>query len=211
MEEFKEGEIKELSIINTDKRPTVEIIEYARELSKETSETTCIYDAQQINLFKTPVTKSEIRNHKIESILNTDFFIIDSSEIILDYPSTTTYYDTETDSSDILTRHQRVAEFLESIWFVPSKFFDEEEEDILNNIELHTIYETHFVSKSLKNISIRISPNLLTKIIIRPLYSYEPNKEITFFFNKSEIMSIIEKEAPVEWKRDIKIKSILKN
>ena len=39
----------------------------------------------------------------------------------------------------------------------------------------------------------------------------EPNKEITFFFNKSEIMSIIEKEAPVEWKRDIKIESILKN
>jgi hypothetical protein len=208
MEEFEEGEIKELSIINTDKRPTVEIIEYARELSKETSETTCIYDAQQIHLFNRPVTKSEIRNHKIESILNTDFFIIDSSEIILDYPSITTYYDTETDSSDILTRHQRVTEFLESIWFTPSQFIDEEEEDALNNIELHTIYETHFVSKSLKNISIRISPNLLTKIII---YSYEPNKEITFFFNKSEIMRIIEKEAPVEWKRDIKIESILKN
>jgi hypothetical protein len=210
MEEFKEGEIKELSIINTDKRPTVEIIEYARELSKETDKSSCIYDAQQIHFFNPPrplMTKSEIRNHKIESILNTDFFIIDSSEIILDYPSITTYYDTETDSSDILTRHQRVTEFLESIWFTPSQFIDEEE-DALNNIELHTIYETHFVSKSLKNISIRISPNLLTKIII---YSYEPNKEITFFFNKSEIIRIIEKEAPVEWKRDIKIKSILKN
>jgi hypothetical protein len=34
-------------------------------------------------------------------------------------------------------------------------------------------------------------------------------KEITFFFNKSEIIRIIEKEAPVEWKRDLKIKTIL--
>lgn len=206
---MEEGEIKEISRIDTSKRPSIEIIENARKFSKEKGEIMCIYDMQQKRAFSTPMSKNEIRDFKIDSIFG-EHFLIDSSELILEYPSITTYYDTETNSSDILTRHQIVAEFLESIWFRPSQFI-EEEEDVLKNIELHTIYETHFTSKDLKNISIRVSPNLLTKIIIWSYYL--PNnisaKEITFFFNKSEIIRIIEKEAPVEWKRDIKIKTIL--
>lgn len=207
---MEEGEIKEISTIDTSKRPNIEIIENARKFSKEKGEIMCIYDMQQKRAFSTPMSKNEIRDFKIDSIFG-EHFLIDSSELILQYPSITTYYDTETNSSDILTRHQIVAEFLESIWFRPSQFIEEEEEDVLKNIELHTIYETHFTSKSLKNISIRVSPNLLTKIIIRPTNDL-PNisaKEITLFFNKSEIIRIIEKEAPVEWKRDIKIKTIL--
>lgn len=206
---MEEGEIKEISTIDTSKRPNIEIIENARKFSKEKGEIMCIYDMQQKRAFSTPMSKNEIRDFKIDSIFG-EHFLIDSSELILQYPSITTYYDTETNSSDILTRHQKVAEFLESIWFRPSQFI-EEEEDVLKNIELHTIYETHFTSKDLKNISIRVSPNLLTKIIIRPndLPNNISAKEITFFFNKSEIIRIIEKEAPIEWKRDMKIKTIL--
>lgn len=204
---MEEGEIKEISTIDTSKRPNIEIIENAIKFSKEKGEIMCIYDMQQKRAFSTPMSKNGIRDFKIDSIFG-DHFLIDSSELILQYPSITTYYDTETNSSDILTRHQIVAEFLESIWFRPSQFIEEEEEeDVLKNIELHTIYETHFTSKSLKNISIRVSPNLLTKIIIRS--NDLPNNISAFFFNKSEIIRIIEKEAPVEWKRDIKIKTIL--
>jgi hypothetical protein len=207
---MEEGEIKEISTIDTSKRPNIEIIENVRKLSKEKGEIMCIYDMQQKRVFSKPMSKNEIRDFKIDSIFG-EHFLIDSSELILEYPSITTYYDTETNSSDILTRHQRVAEFLESIWFRPSQFI-EEEECYLKYLQLHTIYETHFTSKDLKNISIRVSPNLLTKIIIRPNDWSTNNrsaKEITFFFNKSEIIHIIEKEAPVEWKRDLKIKTIL--
>lgn len=191
-----------------DKRPAIDLIKDAKKISEENGEVTCIYDSGFRDTFSwNGMTKSLIRHSKIDSILGDDFFI-DSSEFILSYPSIPTYYDTETDSSDILTRHQRVIEFLDYIEFKPSNIL-EEEFNIFNASDYNTKYECSFYSKSIKNVIITICPNLLTKIKVMPLYSYEFNEEFTLFFNKNEIIRIVEKHAPVEWKREIKINRII--
>jgi hypothetical protein len=191
-----------------DKRPAIDLIKDAKKISEENGEVTCIYDSGFRDTFSwNGMTKSVIRNSKIDSILGDDFFI-DSSEFILSFPSIPTYYDTETDSSDILTRHQRVIEFLDYIEFKPSNIL-EEEFNIFNVSDNNTKYECSFYSESIKNVIITICPNLLTKIKVMPLYSHEFNEEFTLFFNKNEIIRIVEKHAPVEWKREIKINRII--
>lgn len=197
-----------LKINQKNKNEMIELIKDAKKLSEETGKVACLYDSGFRTTFSSNGNlKASIRESKINTIFGDDFFV-DSSDLILSYPSIPTYYDTETDSSDILTRHQRVIEFLDYIYFKPSNIL-EEEFNIFSASDNNTKYECNFYSESIKNIIITICPNLLTKIKIMPLHSYEVNEEFTLFFNKNEIIKIIGKHAPTDWKREIKIDTII--
>lgn len=177
------------------------LINECKTLSKELDKVVCIFSVYEKSQFSE--TKNDKREDLINSIIEGEFFI-DSEDILKYYPSLTTFYDTETDKTDIITRHQIIIDFLKEIGFNSNS---------LNfgyyNIENCSKIETTYISEYYKNVFIRVQPNLMiTLVIVRD--NYMSNKELKFFFNKKRILNEISNISTDDIKRDIKIDKILK-
>ena len=177
------------------------LINECKTLSKELDKVVCIFSVSEKSQFSE--TKNDKREDLINSIIEGEFFI-DSEDLLKYYPSLTTFYDTETDKTDIITRHQIIIDFLKEIGFNSNS---------LNfgyyNIENCSKIETTYISEYYKNVFIRVQPNLMiTLVIVRD--SYMSNKELKFFFNKNRILNEISNISTDDIKRDIKIDKILK-
>jgi hypothetical protein len=200
-----DGYIEEKGFLgkNSNKKVSDSIIEDAKQFSDESGKIVCVFDISDKVAFSTKIaSKEEKREIKIDSLFYEDFFL-ETEDLFSDYPSIMSYYDTETDRTDILTRHQIVMEFLKSIGF---------ETNSLNfgyhNIEMCTKLETSYTSKDIPRVIIRVEPNLMIKLIILP-EGYDTNKEFRFFFNRNRIINEISKITPISWKRDQKIDKLL--
>jgi hypothetical protein len=191
------------------------LIKEAKSASKEKNETMCIFSISDKKLFLNP-NKAEKREIYIDSLLNEDLFI-ETSDILKSYPSIRTFYDTETDSTDILTRHQIVIDFLYSIGFKRSffQFGDFEDLDIGGdniyfNIEDSTKIETSYTSVYAPGTIVKVQPNLSVKI---NSLDNDRSIEYTFFFDRSRIINEISKTMSTEnsksWKREQIIGKIL--
>ena len=200
-----DGYIEEKGFLgkNSNKKVSDSIIEDGKKLSDESGKIVCVFDISDKVAFSTKIaSKEEKREIKIDSFFY-EYFFLETEDLFSDYPSIMSYYDTETDRTDILTRHQIVMEFLKSIGF---------ETNSLNfgyhNIEMCTKLETSYISKDIPRVIIRVEPNLMIKLIILP-EGYDTNKEFRFFFSRNRIINEISKVAPISWKRDQKIDKLL--
>jgi hypothetical protein len=189
-----DGHIEEIGTFGSiSKRVPIEMIEDAKKMAIQKNEIFCIYKIEEKKPFLSYMSKKEKRDMDIESILNDDFFI-DHSDILKDFHSINTYYDTETDSTDQLTRHQRVIDFLDSIG-LKRMYNLEPLEDKYYNIEDVLRFETSYMSVLLPRIIIRVKPNLMVNLIILPETRSEgapgvwTQKEFRFFFNRNRIIN----------------------
>lgn len=210
-----DGHVEEISQLgkNSNKKISLKMIEDAKSLSEEIGEPVCIYDIEDKKAFLGKIyDKNEKRDIQIDSLIYDDFYIDDTS-ILDNYPSINTYYDTETDSSDILNRHSKVFNFFKSIGFNPSNLSSYgigigDELDEFSHIENSTFLETSYTSNEVRRAIIRVKPNLMINLIILP-DDYSSNVEFKFFFNRNRIINELSKIADISWVREQKIDKLL--
>ena len=134
-------------------------------------------------------------------------FYVESWYHMFEMPSRKSYYDTITDSTDRITRINKVVVFLESIGFYKSggpQVLGGEFQGSILDVDYNI--ENSFTSVFIPEVVIRVKNNLMIEISI--VKNFE-RRGYSFFYDPERILQIAIEEAPIEYKRDLKIKNIL--
>ena len=151
----------------------------------------------------------EERDIKIDCILDTKFEAVSWYEL-LEMPSRPTLYDSVTKHTDSFERHKVVMDFLNLNGF---RIVDLLESGLSQQELLYNSFnrEISYLSEYAPRIIIRVKPNLMVEFSVLPDKndSVEVNKRYFFFYNPSQIISIITDTLNIDEKRDLKLKNIL--
>lgn len=165
--------------------------------------------SDKAKLYKLRGLIDDEREVKIDSLLNTKFEVVSWFEL-LEMPSRQTFYDSVTQHTDLFERHKVVLDFLNLNEF---KIVDLLELGLTQQELLFNSFgcEISYKSVGSPRIIIRVKPNLMIEVIVLPdeYDLVEVNKRYFFFYNPSQIISIISENSPIEIKRDLKIKQII--
>jgi hypothetical protein len=153
--------------------------------------------------------KDEERDIKIDSLLNTKFEVVSWYEL-LEMPSRQTFYDSVTQHTDLFERHKVVMNFLNLNGFQIVDLLESglsQQELLYNSLNR----EISYICDSSLRIIIRVKPNLMIEVLVLPHEndSVEVNKRYFFFYNPSQIISILSETLNIDEKRDLKLKNIL--
>jgi hypothetical protein len=175
-----------------------ELVEVANRLSIENDKPYLIFDSVD-DLMISELTNSdeEKRDSKINFILDDKSYYVDSYEVLSStLPSRSIYYDTVTNETCPIKRHKKISDILGSFGFVAYSLH-----------RMSNVYETSYMSEFIKNVVIRVYPNLITNVSVTDSEFNLSNYR--FFFNMVDIMKVIQKNSSKEYYRDLKIKNIL--
>jgi len=201
-----DGIVKELGFIflNRYEKVPQNLIDEANLIYTKTGIIQCIYDlSDKIELSKYQ-SKDECRDLKLDLLLD-DKFYINSWYELQEMPSRMTFYDTATNQTDLFERHKKVLEYMNFIGFNISNLLDN---GLTDQELLWDSYsrETSYCSKFVQGIIIRVKSNLMVEVIV---IRNGLNKNYFFFYNPNQILSIVSENSDTEYKRELKIKTIL--
>lgn len=171
-----------------------ELIKEANRLSIENDKPYLIFDNRD-DLVITELTKS-VEEKRDSKILGGRYYVDSYETLISTLPSRSIYYDTITNEVCSIKRHKKISSILNSFGF--------------ETFSLHgmpNVYETSYTNDVMRNVIIRIYPNLITNVSV--IDSDNDSYNYRFFFNTGDIMKIIQKNSSKDYYRDLKIKNIL--
>lgn len=188
----------------------VELINHCNDKFERTGIPHVILDiSDRAKLSKLKGEMDEERDIKIDCILDTKFEAVSWYEL-LEMPSRQTFYDSVTQHTDLFERHKVVLDFLNLNGF---KIVDLLESGLSQQELLYNSFnrEISYLSEYAPRIIIRVKPNLMVEfsVLADKNDSVEVNKRYFFFYNPSQIISIITDTLNIDEKRDLKLKNIL--
>jgi len=155
----------------------------------------------------------EEREVKIDCLLDTKFEVVTWYDL-LEMPSRQTLYDSVTQHTNLFERQKKVLEFLNSNDF---KIVDLLESGFTQQELLYKSFnrEISYMSEHSPRVTIRVKPNLMVEVIVSARQRGDEendsgiNNRYFFFYNPTQITSIIIENSPIDTKRELKIKNIL--
>jgi hypothetical protein len=207
-----DGHIEDKGYLSENQYETIpiELIKECNDKYKKTGVAHIILDiSDKAKLSKLKGLLEEEREVKLDSLLDTKFEVVSWYEL-LEMPSRQTFYDSVTQHSDLFERHKVVLNFLNTNEF---KIVDLLESGLSQQELLYNSFnrEISYISDYSPRVIIRVKPNLMIEVVVLPDEndSVEVNKRYFFFYNPSQIYSIITETLDIEEKRDSKLKNIL--
>lgn len=207
-----DGHIEDKGYLSENQYETIpiELIKECNDKYKKTGVAHIILDiSDKAKLSKLKGLLDEEREVKLDSLLDTKFEVVSWYEL-LEMPSRQTFYDSVTQHTDLFERHKVVLNFLNTNEF---KIVDLLESGLSQQELLYNSFnrEISYISDYSPRVIIRVKPNLMIEVVVLPDEndSVEVNKRYFFFYNPSQIYSIITEALDIEEKRDSKLKNIL--
>ena len=207
-----DGHIEDKGYLSENQYETIpiELIKECNDRYKKTGVAHIILDiSDKAKLSKPKGLLEEEREVKLDSLLDTKFEVVSWYEL-LEMPSRQTFYDSVTQHTDLFERHKVVLNFLNTNEF---KIVDLLESGLSQQELLYNSFnrEISYISDYSPRVIIRVKPNLMVEVVVLPDEndSVEVNKRYFFFYNPSQIISIITENSPIDIKRDLKLKNIL--
>ena len=176
----------------------IELIELANSKSIEYDEPYLIFSkSDDVTISELTKSVDDVRDARLDYLIGGEYYVDSYSVLSETLPSRQIYYDTITKETCPIKRHEKISLYMfEKFGFYKSSFH-----------EFPYLYETSYINDFIRNVIIRITPNLIVNVSVIDEKSNSFNYR--FYWNEGSIMLIIKDNSTKYYYRDLKLKNIL--